>query len=154
MWRVVMHPTFHDDVAVTVTDLDAGGWIELRVVPAAARAWAMATAGLGPWMQGAPPSPRAVEAVLSAAQIDSVAASMPAYPFFDVPIGGRDGMTVEHEALVGAEVFRNRSWSPGPRSATVHHRQLVALCTLAAQTVADATLLTPLHAVAGYLSRV
>lgn len=151
VWRAEMHPTFHDDVVITLTDLDAGGWIELRVIPAAVRSWAMGAAGLAAPSHGDPPSPRVWEDAVSAPVLDAVAASMPRLPLHSVNEGGRDGMTVFHEATVDGATHRFSSWSPSHARAPLHHAYVVALCTLAARRFADPAAQAAIQPLAMYL---
>ncbi len=146
-----MHPTFHDDVVITLTDIDAGGWIEMRVVPAAVRAWAMAAAGMGAPVHGEPPAARVWEDAVSAEALDAVAAAMPRLPLHSVNEGGRDGMTVYHEATVDGVTHRFSSWSPTHARAPLHHAYIVALCTLAARRFADPAAQAAVQPIASYL---
>lgn len=151
VWRAEMHPTFHDDVVITVTDVDAGGWIELRVLPQAARSWALGSAGLSAPVHGDPPPARVWEDVVPADVLESLAAAMPRLPLHSVPASGRDGMTVHHDALIDGVEHRFSSWCPTPRSAPLHHAYVVALCTLAARRFADPAAQAALHPLAAYL---
>ncbi len=151
VWRAEIHPAFHDDVAVTVTDVDAGGWIELRVLPAAARAWAMAAAGMTAPMLGEAPKPRVWECALPADAVDALAASMPRLPLHNVPVAGRDGVTVDHEAVIDGVTHRFSSWCPSPSRAPLHHAYVVSLCGLAARRFTDPAALAALQSVAAYL---
>ncbi len=109
VWRVELHPSFHEDVAITVTDIDAGGWIELRVLHPSARSWALHDAGMGPPLPGDPPAPRVWEATVPADVLEALAAAMPRLPLHSVDQPGRDGMTVQHEALLDGELHAFRS---------------------------------------------
>lgn len=151
VWRVELHPSFHDDVAITVTDVDAGGWIELRALPVAARHWAMRDAGMSAQVQGDPPVPRVWEATVSADAMDALAAAMPKLPLYSVAPAGRDGMTVDHEALVDGAHHRFSSWSPTPARAPLHYAWVVALCDLAARTLRDPAAQAVIHPLAAYL---
>ncbi len=151
MWRAEMHPTFHDDVVITLTDVDAGGWIELRVVPAKARAWAMATAGIGAPVLGEPPAARVWEDAVKLDALEAAAASMPRLPLHSVAAMGRDGMVVDHEAIIDGATHRFTSWSPTPARAPLHYAYVVALCTLAARRFADPDAQAAVHVLAGYL---
>lgn len=151
VWRAAMHPTFHDDVVITLTDVDAGGWIELRVLPAQARTWAMGAAGFGAPMHGEPPAPRVWEDVLTADALEAVAAAMPRLPLHSLAPAGRDGMTIDHEALVDGAEHRFSSWSPTQSTAPLHHAYIVALCTLAARRFADPAAQAAIQPLASYL---
>ena len=151
VWRAELHPTFHDDVAITVTDIDAGGWIELRSLPLAARSWAMLDAGMSAQAQGDPPRPRVWEAVVGADALDALAAAMPRLPLLSVPQGARDGMTVLHEALVYGEHHRFSSWCPSPSRAPLHHAYVVALCALASRSFPDPAAQAVIQPLAQYL---
>ena len=137
VWRAEMHPAFHDDVVITLTDVDAGGWIELRVVSARARAWAMVAAGMSAPVHGEPPPPRVWEAAVKLDALEAVAASMPRLPLHSVSATGRDGMVVDHEAIIDGATHRFTSWSPTHATAPLHHAYVVALCTLAARCFTD-----------------
>lgn len=151
VWRAELHPTFHDDLAITVTDIDAGGWIELRAMPLAARAWAMLDAGMSAPVHGDPPTPRVWEAVLGTDALEALAAAMPRLPLHSVQQGARDGMTVLHEALIHGELHRFSSWSPSPARAPLHHAYVVALCSLAARAFPDPAAQALIHPLASYL---
>lgn len=151
VWRVELHPAFHDDVAITVTDVDAGGWIELRALPLSARAWAMRDAGMSAAVQGDPPQPRVWEATVSADAMEALAAAMPKLPLYTVSHGERDGMTVIHEALVDGAHHRFSSWCPSPARAPLHHAWVVALCALAARSFLDPAAQAVIHPLAAYL---
>lgn len=152
VWRVTLHPSFHDDVAVTVTDIDAGGWIELRVLPASARAFAMAAAGYAvsaPF--GSPPKPVVFETTLSADVLERFAASMPPRPLPPTMTGGRDGVNVDHETLADNAIERAWSWSPTPQRAPAHYAFVRSMCVLALERFADPAAQTALRAIEGYL---
>jgi hypothetical protein len=150
VWRAVLHPTFHDDVSVTVTELDRGGFIELRVVPADARTLSMLDAGLRAGGRPPEPAPTVWEAALPSPALEALAAQMPRLPLHATSVG-RDGMTVDHEALVDGATLRFSSWSPTPASAPLHHAYVVALCTLAARTFTDPAAQAAVQPLAGYL---
>lgn len=151
VWRVELHPAFHDDVAITVTDVDRGGWIELRGLSHVARAWAMRDAGMHASPQGEPPRPRVWEGTLSADALESLAAAMPRLPLHTVPVAGRDGITVDHEAVVDGAHHRFSSWCPTPSRAPLHYAYVVALCDLAARTFREPEARAIIHPLAGYL---
>jgi hypothetical protein len=151
VWRVELHPTFHDDVAITVTDIDVGGWIELRVLPAAARTWAMHDIGLRAVLQGEPPTPRVWEAAVTAEALDAVAAAMPRLPLHSVPVEGRDGITVHFEAVLEGTAHAFDAWCPSPRRAPLHYAFLAALCGLAARTFPDPAAQAAVQPLADYL---
>lgn len=150
VWRATLHPTFHDDLAVTVTDMDAGGFVELRALAQVARTWAMRDAGLPALVAGDAPVPRVWEAPVSADVLADLAAQMPRLPLHSLP-AGRDGMVVHHEALVDGAVHRFTSWSPTPARAPLHHAWVVALCGLAARTFTDPAAQAAVHPLAAYL---
>ena len=151
VWRVEMHPTFHDDVVITVTDVDAGGWIELRVVPQAARQWAMAEAGYGVARPpGDPPAPRVTEVTVPADALDALAAAMPRLPLHSVPGSGRDGMFVDCQAVLDGAEHRFSWWVPSPTPSPLHHAFTTSLCALALARVTDATTAAAVQALAPY----
>ena len=138
VWRVALHPTFHDDVVITVTDMDAGGFVELRVVPLAARQWAMAEAGYGVARPtGDAPPPRVIEATVPADALDALASAMPRLPLHSVPGGGRDGMFIDCEALVDGATHRFSWWVPSHHPSPLHHAFTTSLCALAIARVSD-----------------
>lgn len=151
VWRVELHPSFHDDVAVTVTDMDTGGFVELRALGATARGWAMSDAGLAPPPAMPPPAPRVWESTVSADALEALAAQMPRLPLHSLAPGGRDGMNVVGEALVDGAAHRFTAWSPTPRTSPLHHAWVVALCSLAARVIPDPAAQAALHPLAAYL---
>ena len=151
VWRAEMHPAFHDDVAVTVLDIDAGGWIELRVMPAAARNWAMAAAGLAPVVHGDAPVARVWEETVSSDAIDALVAALPRLPLPSAPATGRDGMTVFHETLTDGVIQRVSSWSPTPSRAPSHFAFVAALFTLATKRIADPAAQSAIQSLGAYL---
>lgn len=150
VWRVELHPAFHDDVVITVTELLRGGFIELRALGRDARAWATLDAGGVASPSGEAPTPRVWEAPLSSAQLEALAARMPALPLHSLP-SGRDGMTVLHEAMLDGVVHRFASWSPSFARAPLHRAYVGALCELAAQTLSDPGAQAVIHPLAAYL---
>jgi hypothetical protein len=151
VWRVELHPTFHDDVVITVTDVDAGGWVELLVVPLAARQWAMAEAGYGVAApMGRPPPPRVAEATVPADALDALAAGMPRLPLHSVPDAGRPGIFVDCSALVDGAAHRFSWWAPPPAPSPLHHAYTTALCALAAARISDAVAVAAVQALAPY----
>ncbi|MDB4929487.1 MAG: hypothetical protein JWM10_1971 [Myxococcaceae bacterium] len=152
VWRVELHPTFHDDVVITVTDVDAGGWIELRVVPLAARQWAMAEAGYGVAApMGPPPAPRVAEATVPADALDALAAAMPRLPLHTAPNGGgRDGIFVDCEALLDGAAHRFAWWAPPPTPSPLHRAYTTSLCALAVARITDPAAVAAVQALAPY----
>ncbi|MEI8256838.1 MAG: hypothetical protein WCJ30_14280 [Deltaproteobacteria bacterium] len=151
VWRVVMHPTFHDDVAITVTDVDAGGWIELRVLSANARAWAMSAVGYQvPMPLGSPPQPTVWETTLSAAAVEALAASIPALPLPPAAMSGVDGIHVDLEGQIDGRVHRAWCWSPSPRREPAHYAFVRVLCMIASQQFADPAAQTAIRALEPY----
>lgn len=151
VWRAEMHPAFHDDVVVTVIDIDAGGWIELRVLASAARAWAMASAGLGPPVHGDPPAARVWEEAVPADAIDALAAAMPGLPLQEVPAQGRDGIIVLHDTLIDGVVRHASSWCPTPTRAPLHFAYVAALFTLAKKRFEDPAAQAAIQSLGAYL---
>jgi hypothetical protein len=151
VWRVELHPTFLDDVVITVTDVDAGGWVELRVVPMAARQWAMAEAGYGVAApMGKAPPPRVAEATVPADALEALAAGMPRLPLHTVPNNGRDGMFVDCEALLDGAAHRFAWWAPPPTPSPLHRAFTTSLCALAVARVTDPVAAAAVQALAPY----
>lgn len=152
VWRVTLHPSFHDDLAITVTDIDAGGWLELRVLPSAARTWAMASAGYAvaaPF--GPPPKPALFETTLNADALERFAASMPPRPLPAWFQAGRDGVNVDHESLANGTIERAWSWSPSPQRAPAHYHFVRAMCVLALERFTDPAAQHAVRAIETYL---
>ncbi len=153
VWRVTLLPSFHSDVAITVTDLDVGGWLELRVADPALRGYAMTAAGIagGTTSHATPPSPRVWESTVTAEALERLSRAMPRLPLHSLPPAGRDGITVECEALIHGERFAFDAWCPTLSRAPLHHGFAVGLCTLAWQVIADPAGRAALDATAPYL---
>lgn len=150
VWRVEMHPAFHDDVAVTVTEMSSGGFIELRALGREAHAWATLDAGGQAQPAGPAPAPRVWEAPVTTEQVEALAARMPRLPLHSLPIG-IDGMIVLHEALLDGAPLRFWSWSPTLARAPLHREYVVALCELAASALREPAAQAALHPLAAYL---
>jgi len=151
VWRVELHPSFHDDVAITVTDIDVGGWIELRVLHASARMWAMHAVGLPAVLQRERPAPKVWEASVTTAALDGLAAVMPRLPLHSLPPQGRDGITVHFGAVLEGIHHAFDAWCPTPQRAPLHYAYLAALCELAVRTFPDPAAQAALHPLAAYL---
>lgn len=148
VWRAELHPAFDADVVITVTDLDAGGFIEVRALALAGRQWASVDAGQAPWSSLPEVRPQVWEGSLSAEAMESLTARMPRLPLHSYG-PGVDGMTVHHEALVDGAHHRFASWSPTPSRAPLHHAYVYALCDLAARSLPEAA--SAIHPLARYL---
>lgn len=148
VWRAELHPSHDADVVITVTDLDAGGFIEVRALDPTGRQWAGIDAGLAPWTALPEVRPRVWEAPLTADALEALAARMPRLPLHSYGPGG-GGMSVHHEALVDGAHHRFASWSPTPARSPLHHAYVFALCELAARTIPDAA--SVIHPLAAYL---
>lgn len=151
VWRVELHPTFHDDVVITVTDIDAGGWIELRVVSQATRQWAMAEAGYGVARPlGDAPASKVTEVTASAEALEALADAMPRLPLHSVPGSGRDGMFVDCQAVLDGAEHRFSWWTPSPTPSPLHRAFTTSLCTLALSRVSDPAAVAAVQCLAAY----
>lgn len=149
VWRVELHPAQGDDVAITVSDLDAGGFVEVRALDRAGRDHAMIDAGLAPWTRPLPEvHPRVWEAAVTADALRAMQSRLPRLPLHsEAP--GADGMVVHHEARVEGVHHRFASWSPSPVRAPLHYAFVLALCDLAVRATPESGAV--IHPLARYL---
>lgn len=148
VWRVALHPAHGADVVITVTDLDAGGFIEVRALAPEGRQWARIDAGLAPWTALPEARPQVWEAPLSAEALEGLASQMPRLPLHSEH-PGVDGLTVRHEALVDGAQHRFSSWCPTRARAPLHHAYVWSLCELATRVIPETG--GVLHPLARYL---
>jgi hypothetical protein len=151
-WRVVLQPTFHPDVAITVVDLDGGGLLEVRVI-AGARGYAMAEAGFCQANHpDAPlPEPLVYSAPLSAADLARVAAAIPQPRLPPADDAARDGISLRFEVLAGGEVHFSKATSPTKKDRPLHHAFAQVLCTLALDKIIETAVQAAVRAAVGYL---
>ncbi|MBL8604702.1 MAG: hypothetical protein JNK72_22440 [Myxococcales bacterium] len=151
VWRAVFFPAFHDVVAVTLSDIGVGGWVEVRAADLSLREATLAAAGMRPPVSTPPAAPGVWEATVKAAMSDAALAAMPNLPLHSVPVRGRDGVWIAYEAKVGQTVSRFSAWSPNPREAPLHYAIASTLCQVAVACVGDPVGQRVLHAIAPYL---
>lgn len=152
VWRAVFYPSFHDAVAITLSDLDVGGWVDVRAADRTVLDAAMVSVG---WAQpagfAAPSPPRVWEATVKEAVLESVTAAMPRLPLHSVPMAGRDGIWIDYFARVDGQPSAFSAWCPTVARAPLHHAYAVTLCQVAVQTVADPSAHAAVNALAQYL---
>lgn len=151
-WRAVLYPAFHDAVAITLSDLDVGGWIDVRAADKSIQHAAMVSVGWAPPAGFAPPSPpRVWESTVKGSVLESVLEAMPRLPLHSVPPAGRDGIWIDCFAKIDGELSAFSAWSPTQARAPLHFAYAATLCRVAVLTLTDPAGRAAVDALAGYL---